>query len=185
GDPSAAPGGPGDPDARKPKLRQVAARSVVGPTYAAGDDTYTMAFNGWPFAFRAGGTWGCMAGKVPDKLAGAKVWVCIDEQNPTSRQKANVLLRPCPTTCTPAERKALEGAWFDQPAKAKPVLDDRTVMVETARDADGFYTVDLSHYSPATAGGPLKWQVGVFVKSPPETRGVVQKLLNDVVTQAG
>jgi hypothetical protein len=39
----------------KPVLREVAALRVVGPAYRAGDDVYTMAFAGWPFAFRLAG----------------------------------------------------------------------------------------------------------------------------------
>jgi hypothetical protein len=183
--PGAAPSQPpGAPAGDKPTLRQVPARTVVGPSWAAGDATYTMAFNGWPFAFRTAKTWGCIAGSA-DKFPDAKVWVCVDEQNTNARQKANIVLRTCPTTCTATERTNLDKQWFDEPGKARPVLDDRTSFVETQRNSQGYYTVDLSHFAPDKPGGPLKWQVGVFVQSPPETREVVQKLLNDIVSQAG
>ena len=52
------PAGTGTPDpdsSDKPLLRQVNPVTVLGPSFATGDDTYTMAFRGWPFAFRTPG----------------------------------------------------------------------------------------------------------------------------------
>jgi hypothetical protein len=169
-------------DSTTPALRQVPARSVVGPTFGANEETYTMAFPGWPFAFRAPKTWGCLAGKV-DNLPDAKAWVCVDEHNTNARQKVNVMFRPCPTTCTPAERQTMNNAWFDQPTKARQGGDDRTFLVETQRNDKGYYTIDFSHFFGPQPGQPLKWQVGVFVQSPPETKDAVLKTLNDIFTQ--
>jgi hypothetical protein len=179
---TAAPSPSTSSDSTKPSLRSVPARSVVGPTFGPNEETYTMAFPGWPFAFRTPKTWGCLGGNIP-KLPDAKAWVCIDEQHPEKKQKVNVMFRACPTTCTPAERQTMNNAWFDEPTKARQGGDDRTSFVETQRNSEGFYTVDFSRFFSPEPGQPLKWQVGVFVKSPPETAGDVQKILNDIASQ--
>jgi hypothetical protein len=176
-EPTADPADPAD----KPTLRSVPARKLVGSTYAAGESTYTMDFVGWPFAFRTPGTWGCMAGKLD--LPQAKAWVCIDEGNPGSGQRLQIMLRPCPGSCGTADRKRLDVEWFDPGAKAK-TFDDRTSYVETAKDAKGRYTIDMSHYFPA-ADGTSMWQVGVGAYAPPGARANVQKIINDVFTQTG
>ena len=165
----------------KPGLRPVPARKLVGPAYAAGDDTYTMAFTGWPFAFRTPGTWGCVAGRID--LPEAKAWVCINEGEPGSGQRLQIMLRPCATPCGAAERARLSTEWFDPGAKAR-TYDDRTSYVETPKDAKGRYTLDMSHFFPGAAGGP-QWQVGVGAYTPPGRRADIQKTINDVLTQTG
>ncbi|MET0495758.1 MAG: hypothetical protein ABW000_21740 [Actinoplanes sp.] len=161
----------------KPTLRSVPARKIVGSTYAAGDDTYTMGFTGWPFAFRTPGSWGCVAGKVD--LPQAKAWVCIDEGNPGNGQRMQILLRPCPASCGASERASLNTDWFDKGAKAK-VYDKDTSYVETAKDAKGRYALDMSHYF---TDGASTWQVGVGGYSPPATRAAIQQTVNDVLSQ--
>jgi len=166
-----------EPASAKPTLRPVPARKIVGSTYAAGDDTYTMGFTGWPFAFRTPGSWGCVAGKVD--LPQAKAWVCIDEGHPGNGQRMQVLLRPCPASCGQSERAKLNTDWFDKGAKAK-AYDKDTSYVETAKDAKGRYALDMSHYFE---DGASTWQVGVGGYSPPATRAAIQKTVNDVLSQ--
>jgi hypothetical protein len=159
----------------------VSPATVVGPTFRAGEATYTMAFPGWPFAFRVPKTWGCLKGNfegLPDALA----WVCVDEGNAGARQKANVLLRRCPTTCTGPEQTVMDKVWFDKPEQAVRA-DATTRYVETARNTEGLYTVDMSHFFAPGPGRPPQWQVGVFVQSPPGTKAAVQKIVNDVRAQ--
>ncbi|MBE1488927.1 hypothetical protein [Plantactinospora soyae] len=176
------PSGTSTPRPGEPTLRTATPVTVLGPSYADGDKTYTMAFSGWPIAFRTPETWGCMGGrpKIPD----SKSWVCIDEGNPGSRQRAHVLLRPCATTCTAAEQKAMNEAWLDEPEKAK-VVRQRTYYVETSSNDKGLYAVDASHFFKDPQDGTRHWQIGVYVESPPDTRNQVLKILNDVVSQAG
>jgi hypothetical protein len=169
-------------DTTKPTLRPVPDHSVLGPTFGPSEATFTMAFSGWPFAFRTPKTWGCLKGNIPS-LPDAQAWVCVDEQGPNKKAKVSVMFRACPTTCTPAERDTMNKAWFDEPAKARQGGDDRTSFVETQRNSDGLYTVDFSRFFSPQPGQPLKWQVGVFVKSPPETAGDVQKTLNSIASQ--
>jgi len=169
------------PAGDKPTLRSgVPAKTVVGPSFAAGEETYTMAFPGWPFAFRTPKTWGCIKGSW-DSDPNALVWVCIDEGNSSNGQKANVMIRKCATTCTSSERTTMNNDWFDEDGKAKQLSgDDKTWYVETAKDSKGNYTVDMSHFWSANGAN---WQVGVFVQSPPDTKGQVQKILNEVLSQ--
>jgi hypothetical protein len=166
----------------RPSLRPVPARRVVGPTFTSADRTFTMAFPDWPFAFRTPITWGCLRGRaagLPDAIGR----VCIDETNPGKRQRVSVMLRPCPTTCTQAQRRAMNDTFFDEPDTARRVGDERTSFVETRRDSEGFYAVAFSRFFGPPGGQPLKWQVGVTIKSPPETALDVQKILNDIYSQ--
>lgn len=173
---------PSLPGSGKPTPRQATARTIVGPSFAEGESTFLMAFNGWPFAFRAPGTWGCLAGNV-ENIPDAAAWVCVDEQNSGAGQKLNIMLRQCPTTCTPQERSDMNAKWLDAAASAKPVLDDRTWFVETESNSKGKYSLDISRFIPAQQGQAIKWQVGAYVESPGATRGTVQKIINEIVTQ--
>ncbi|MGW5383699.1 hypothetical protein [Nocardia sp. NPDC003963] len=170
------------PSTGEPVLRAgVAPVAVLGPTWQAGESTYTMAFKDWPFAFRAAGSWGCMKGTF-DKIPDAQVWACVDEGNSTAGQKVNLMLRKCPATCDAATQTRFNADWFDAPDKARK-FDDRTSYVETASNDKGKYSVDFSRFFAAEPGGEPVWQVGVFVESPAATKDVVLKTLNDVATQ--
>jgi hypothetical protein len=165
----------------RPSLRPAPARRVVGPTFGPTDPTFTMAFPDWPFAFRTPKTWGCLRGRVAS-LPDVTGWVCIDEQNPGKRQRVSVMLRPCPTICTPAQRQSMNGTFFNEPENVRRVGDERTSFAETRRDGEGFYAAAFSRFF-GPPGQPLKWQVGVTIKSPPETASDVQKILNDIYSQ--
>ncbi|GAB7192634.1 hypothetical protein NUM3379_33430 [Kineococcus sp. NUM-3379] len=168
--------------AGEPELREQPVRTLVGPSYEEGEETWTMAFEGFPFAFRTPASWGCVA---TDQTAApdARGWVCIDEQNPGDRQRVNIRLRPCPAPCGPGERRDLDEAWFDEPADAHPA-DERTTWDEDPPvRQEGDYALDVSRYFGDAPGGPPRWQLGVYVSSPPQTREEVQKVLNDIVTQ--
>jgi hypothetical protein len=167
------------PDPDKPALRDVPSRTLIGPVFESGEKTYTMDFSGWPFAFRTPGSWGCLRGKVD--LPEAKAYVCIDEGNPGSGQKVQIMVRPCPAPCGTAERTKLTTEWFDPGAKGK-VYDERTSFVETPKDAKGRYTLDMSHFFGT---GESQWQVGVGAFTPPAGKANVQKIFNDVLTQSG
>lgn len=178
-DPFSAPSATETAPANKPTLRAVPARTLVGPVFSASDKTYTMDFPEWPFAFRTPGSWGCLRGNVD--LPGAKAYVCIDEGNPRSGQRFQIMLRPCPAPCGSAEQKMLSTEWFDKGAKAK-TFDRRTSYVETPKDAKGRYLLDMSHFF-APAGGVPTWQVGIGAFTPPGAKGDIQKIFNDVLTQ--
>ncbi|MGW1742898.1 hypothetical protein ACWCPQ_29285 [Nocardia sp. NPDC001965] len=170
------------PSSDEPVLREgLAPVAVLGPTWQAGESTYTMAFQGWPFAFRAPGSWGCMKGSI-EKIPDAQAWGCVDEGNSAAGQKVNLIIRKCPATCDAATQVQFDAAWFDEPGKARK-FDDRTSYVETAVNDEGKYSVDFSRFFAAEPGGEPVWQVGVFVESPAATKDVVLKTLNDVATQ--
>ncbi|GGL04221.1 hypothetical protein [Nocardia jinanensis] len=170
------------PSSGEPVLREgVAPVAVLGPTWQAGESTYTMAFQGWPFAFRAPGSWGCMKGSI-EKIPDAQAWGCVDESNSAAGQRVNLILRKCPATCDAATRTQFNADWFDQPDQAR-AFDDRTSYVEAAVNDEGRYSVDFSRFFAAEPGGEPVWQVGVFVESPAAGKDVVLKTLNDVATQ--
>lgn len=170
------------PSSGEPVLREgLAPVAVLGPTWQAGESTYTMAFKDWPFAFRAPGSWGCMKGSI-EKIPDAQAWGCVDEGNSAAGQKVNLILRKCPATCDAATRAQFDADWFDEPGKAR-TFDDRTSYVETAVNEEGKYSVDFSRFFAAEPGGEPGWQVGVFVESPAAGKDVVLKTLNDVATQ--
>lgn len=164
----------------RPPLKDVPPVTVLGPGFPPGEDTYTFDFPGWPFAFRAPATWGCLATTV--LVLDAYAYACIDEQHPGDRQRMTVMIRRCPTTCTPAEQEEMNRDWLDEPERAV-AFDPSTVYVETPRSDRGTYSVDFSHFFAAAAGEPLSWQVGVYVESPPETRDEVLEILNDIRSQ--
>lgn len=180
-DPS--PSASGTPRPVKPSLRDADPVTVVGPAFAAGEATFAMRFDGWPFAFRTPRTWRCVSGNAK-KIPEAKAWVCNDRAPSGDRQKVNIILRQCPTTCTAAEQVTMNRDWLDEPERAE-VLRQRTYYVQTAKNSRGLYAVDSSHFFGGTGDRALRWQVGVFVESPTRTRNEVLKILNDVVTQAG
>ena len=93
------------------------------------------------------------------------------------------MLRQCPSTCIDREQQQMNKDWLEEPERAK-VKDGRTYYVETLSNADGLYAIDLSHFFGAP-GQSMRWQVGVYVESPGDTRDEVLKIMNDIVTQAG
>ena len=109
----------------RPTLKDVPPVTVLGPSFTPGEDTHTFDFPGWPFAFRAPGTWGCLATTVsiPDAYAN----VCVDEQNPGDRQRIALMIRRCPTTCIPAEQEEMNRAWLDVSIRSSRV-DERLVV---------------------------------------------------------
>ncbi len=165
-----------------PKLKTgVPTVRVIGPSFAAGEDTYTMRFQGWPFAFRVPPTFECFGGKAP--LPDSKAWACIDGENPSGKQRISIMLRPCPTTCTASEQQTMTTAWFDAPG-TKPVRKDATTSyLEDSSNERGLYGFDMSHFFGDSPGGPLRWQVGIYVESPTATKASMHKVINEVRTQ--
>jgi hypothetical protein len=167
----------------EPELRDVELVSVVGPNFDPGDDTFTMAFNGWPFAFRTPGDWNCLRGDPIPLFPGAEIWGCVGGSG--SGHRANVMLWECEGGCDDAEQQEKLETWLDEPDRAVQWEDSPTYYVETEEDDEaGLYNVDLGHFF-GTEADDLRWMVGVYVESPPDTREAVQKTLNDIISQAG
>jgi hypothetical protein len=178
---SGQPTGVADPSG-EPTLRAVPQLSVLGPTFAPAENTFTMAFDGWPFAFRTPRLWNCGESDWDD-FPDAEVWSCSGPDD--SDQLANVLLWECPTSCSEPEQQEMIDHWLDEPQRAvQPAEMPVTYYVETEQDDRGQYSVDLGHFAAGPAGGELRWLVGVYVESPPQTRDQVLKLLNDIISQS-
>src|SRR5690606_17414231 len=178
--PTSGPGQAPSPFPGEPELRDVEAISVLGPVWEDGEETYTMSFPGWPFAFRTPPGWGCLAGSY-DPIPEAPAWFCIDESNPDNEQRVNVMLWECPTTCTADEQQAMIEAWLDDPDDAVRPDDLPVAYVEYEENPRGHYAIDLSFFGGA--GGETRWHVGVYAEAPTETRDVVLKILNDILSQ--
>ncbi|WP_430789605.1 hypothetical protein [Actinoplanes sp. G11-F43] len=153
------------------------AGKVAGATFAAGDETTTQRFAGFPFSFRTPAGWECAKARV--ELAAAKAWICVDGPGPDGAgQRVAVMLRPCPQPCGARAVRTMDGQWFtgaDQPER----LDDSTTVSQRAENAKGRYELVMSHYF-AEDGDTPRWQVAVDASAPPAARADVQKVLNDV-----
>lgn len=155
--------------------------TVKGPHFAPGEPVFTMAFPGWPFAYRVPSTFGCIKGTV-EGLPDAKGYACIDETHLNAKHKINIMFRPCPTICTRSEQQSMTKAWFN-PGQRPIAFDASTTYVETASNDKGRYELDMSHFFGEKPGGPLQWQVGIYIESPPATKATLQKVINDVRSQ--
>jgi hypothetical protein len=177
-----AGGGPDPVDPDLPVLREVAPVSVVGATFAPDEPAESMAPLGWPIAFRLPPGWDCFEGRL-DEMPAAEYYDCRDQPE-GGDQRVGVILQECPTSCTEGEQEQMLEEWLDVPQAAVRVDGAPTAYVETGRNEDGNYSVDLGHFFGPEPGGPLRWLVGVYAESPLETRADVQKILNDIVSQA-
>jgi hypothetical protein len=182
----AATGSPGpeqtdEPTGGEPTLREVELVSVLGPTFEPGEDTWTMAFRGWPFAFRTPGHWNCFKGDPVSLFSGAEFWGCAGEAGDS--QRATVMLWECDSDCDDSEQRDKLDTWLDEPDQAVRWGDEPTYYVESEENDDGLYAVDLGHFTSGSSD-ELRWLVGVYVESPPDTREDVQKIINDIISQA-
>ncbi|GAA4604074.1 hypothetical protein BJY16_004854 [Actinoplanes octamycinicus] len=175
------PGAGGDKNGAKPELRPDAeTRTVVGATFGAGDQTFTMAFGGWPFAFRAPDTWGCRAARTD--LPEAQAWLCVDERDRTGGERTGVVLRACPGTCAAADKARLVTQWLgDAPGIRK--AGGNTRFRQLATNLNGKYELKLSHFFTDPASG-RKFQVGVQAEALTAKKAVVQKVVNEILSQS-
>lgn len=183
--PSSRPTQPTSSD--RPQLRPVEPMDVLGATFPRNADTYTMAFTGWPFAFRTPGTWGCLRGTI-HRWPDLEAWQCIDESRANPDHILVVTLWDCPDGCTRDTQQELIETWLDFPDRAERAPHTPTYYVESEyrNDADRLmYSVDLSHFTAGPEGGELRWMVGVYGESPYDGREIVQQIINDIITQAG
>lgn len=162
----------------EPKLRTVAAKPILGPAYEARDPTYTVAFPGWPFAFRVPPTWGCVNGQTLSTARDAYRKVCIDEGDPSNKRAVVVALQRCVTACTSARMRDMALRWL---GSGWPILaDSRTWYVETPKNAEGYYVVDLARVFEVNG---RNYVVAVYARAFPDDRDIVLKVVNDIAAQ--
>jgi hypothetical protein len=183
-EPGAGPSEPTEATGR-PALRTGApALRLTGPAFAAGDETATKAFTGWPFAFRTPEGWECRP-QNDRRVADAKLYGCGDPQAGAGRGLVVVMLRPCPSGCGAAEKADLTSFWF-APTDRVRFKDSVTTFVETAKGkTTGGYELYMSHFF-ATGGGVAEpdWQVAVAAVAKSKSgRTQAQKVLNDILSQ--
>lgn len=182
GPPVAGSPGPTGADQDLPELRAVEPVGIVGPTFGEGEPSETMALVGWPFAFRVPAGWQCHEEHL-DEIPSGDYYQCHDDPE-EPEQLVAVMLWVCPTTCTDAEQEEMLTTWLDEPEVAVRLDPAPTAYVETGRNRDGNYSVDLVHFAAAEPGGPLRWLVAVYIESPVPSRADVQKVLNDIIGQS-
>lgn len=179
GEPPAGPGGGTDPGL--PQLRPVEPVSVLGPTFGPDEQVDQLGFVGWPFAFRTPLGWDCFEERL-EQVPDGDFYRC--EDNRGRDQLVALLLWECPTSCTEVEQQAMLRTWMAEPEFAVRLDTMPTSYVETGRNEDGLYEVDLGHFVAAEPGGPLRWMIGIYLESPVDTRADVQKIMNDVISQS-
>jgi hypothetical protein len=170
---------PNDEPAGEPTLRDVEPVSLVGPTFEADEDTWTMAFQGWPFAFRAPKDWSCANGEPLPRIPDGDVKACF-----SPAVQGGVMLWECDAGCDEDEQREKVDLWLDEPDRAVRWGDSPTYYVETEENDEGLYEVELGHFFGGDSGAP-RWMVGVSFDSPPENRADIQKVVNDILGQAG
>jgi hypothetical protein len=173
-DPTVSPGTGG-----QPSLRDVEPVSLVGPTFAPQEDTYTMAFNGWPFAFRAPNDWSCANGVTSSSRIEGEVKSCF-----SLAVEGGVVLWECRADCDEAEQEEKLDIWFaDEPGEPVPWGDGPpTHYVETEENDEGRYAINLARFF-GTGSDELRWLVGVTFESTPEGVEGMQKVVNDILSQ--
>lgn len=176
----------GPPPTGEPELRDVEPVTVItdSPNWSGSDDTFTMSFLGWPFAFRAPGDWDCLKGDPVDRFPGAELWGCVPLQR-SDEERATVMLWECPTTCTANEQEDMTETWLDDPEDRVQWGQSPTFYVEYDPNDEDKYAVDLGHFFAPEGSTELNWMVGLYVEAEPDAREGVQKMLNDIVAQAG
>jgi|GEM_PF-6254840 len=170
--PSAQPSSPAGPE-----RRDLPARTLVGPSFASGEQTYAMKLNGMPFAFNTPPTWGCLRASV-DGLPDAVVWRCIDEQAGSGRPQIDLAAAKCASTCTAAERDNVD-------KKAMSTVPPYATKDATTRYAErtesGKYLLTVNH---TFAIDGQNWVLLIDAEaSKAEHKPGVQKTVNDIWSQ--
>jgi len=170
--PSAQPSTPAGPE-----RRNLPARTLVGPAFTSGEQTYAMKLSGMPFAFNTPPTWGCLRASV-DGLPDAVVWRCIDEQAGSGRPQIDLAAAKCASTCTGAERDNVD-------KKAMSKVPSYTTKDATTRYAErteaGKYLLTVNH---TFAINGQNWVLLIDAEaSKAEHKPGVQKTINDIWSQ--
>ncbi|WIM99512.1 hypothetical protein ACTOB_003169 [Actinoplanes oblitus] len=162
-----------------PELRPDAPRrEVTGATFGAGDETVTMAFRGWPFAFRAPDTWSCRPARTD--LPDGQAWLCADERG-GGGERAGIVLRACPATCAAADKARLVTDWLGN-APGVRKAGGNTRFRQRTTNPGGKYELKLSHFFTDPASG-RKFQVGVAAEAPTAKKSAAQRVVNEILSQ--
>jgi hypothetical protein len=82
------------------------------------------------------------------------------------------------------EQAELLDVWLDEPeAAVSPPGWPNIIYVEQETNSRDRFDIDLSHFISEPDQDELKWMLGLYVESPPDTREDVIKILNDIISQ--
>ncbi|MFC5181782.1 hypothetical protein [Actinomadura harenae] len=157
---------------------------VEGPVFGGGDKPYLMKLSGFPFDFNVPDGWGCIRS---DKPPFSNRWVCAHEGKgfpPTGGTSAGglVALQSCPSGCGPTQREAARNA-MAVTAKDWRATDPTTQYAEetgTNSAQQNVVRVAMSHVFASRPGGPVDTAVAVQLTGPPDEKGDMQKVVNDI-----
>jgi hypothetical protein len=170
--PSAQPSTPAGPE-----RRDLPARTLLGPSFAAGEDTYPMKLAGMPFAFNTPPTWGCLKASI-DVLPEALVWRCIDEQAGSGRPQIDLVAVKCASACTAADRDNVDNKALS-PVPRYTTKDATTRYSE--RTDSGKYELTVNHTFAVAGQNWVLLLAGEASKA--EHKPGVQKTINDIWSQ--
>lgn len=163
---------------------------VAGPTYGDGEPTYLMDLteNGFPFDFRAPGSWGCMKASV-DGRPEVEAWVCMDESGifggeaPEVRSRAEIWVEPCPRPCGSAEWREVRSDGLDHPEGLDATDATTRYGVRVLAPGERVH-LTMSHLFGGEDGRPTR-HLGVEVTGAAGDMTTMQKLINELRTRAG
>jgi hypothetical protein len=177
-----------DPPPAEPEPAEVPDVSVVGPAFTEEDPVQVHASGpGYPFAFRlpeAG--WECSF-----LAEGEARQRCVNDEEGTGdwTLRAQITWRPCPHDCPAQTAEQMEVDWIEpwdswvaQEADLQP-FDSDTGYDELSGRIDGeeHYILVLSYFFESDDGPS---HVGVVADGVAEETETVQKIVNDIRTQA-
>jgi hypothetical protein len=154
--------------------------SVVGPTWAPGDDPQTVVLGRVPFAFRAPKSWSCSR---DDRWVDGAQWTCGAPNGEAARPaRMRLIVRPCAGGCGEATRSKLDSDWLSGNAPTYDRFDQNTNWYQTT--SGGLYNLFLTHYFGEAPGAPLRWQVAAQGQAGEgEQAANLQKVVNDIRSQ--
>lgn len=171
----------------KPTLRRVKPKAVYGPTWKPDDDTYTMAFAGDDYAFRAPGDFDCFRAGATSRDTYIRCTKLLAV--PEEARRLTVINQVCAkTTCSSTEWKPMVKRLGVAPKKWKTKDKTTRYAVETYRNeqnGEKYFRYYLSHTYPAD-DGKLGKHVSAVAEAPVgRYAGQLQKTVNDIRTQSG
>jgi hypothetical protein len=181
-----------DPMPRPEKAELVGAEpiSVVGPVFGEDEALEVRDDLDFPFAFRLPDEeWICV---ITGAAPGETRRHCINEEPGGWTERVRIVWRLCPDDCPDDTAAALESdwpeGWLSEETGAEPSLepvDDATAYAELSGvddEGEDLYTLVVSHFFD-TEFGPA--HVGVITDGHASSTETLQKIANDVRTQAG
>lgn len=166
---------------QRPTLSTREPVAVVGPVFTSADSTVVRDDLGLSFAFRLPPGWVCVPAETDGRDGVRRV--CVNGDATTFDSQLRIIVRECRDGCGESARKnLLRDGWPRSWAPASPewtLAGQHTSFVE--RVQNGRYGLWAAHLVPL--GGTWMW-LGISIDGPTNESAVLQKIVNDIRTQA-